>query len=153
MTAGPETIVEQMRSPRRREQEQHVLAVDRICRGPYLVHPEEEAKRFAAWYSLEEKNDEHAMRQMIWALMQEAEEETARGFTLRLAGPPYEQRDLQALRRIAFPLIRLRGDTVGKPCGWNLNEEIVKHAFDGAEHVTDCPGCGVEMTWKAPVFY
>ena len=136
------------RDAARKEQEEVILAVTKTCRGPYLVEPEKEAERFEQWRDIVDSGDEPAALAMIAGL---AEEATAIApFTVH--SRPVKEGDWESLQRAALPLIRLRGDTVGKGCGWDLNEEIVLHPFDGAEHVTECPNCGISMSWKAPVF-
>ncbi len=133
------------------EQEAVVLAVTKTCRGPYLISEERQQLGFEAWRAVED-TDEKGARQLIKDLIQEANNHTPSGMVLDRALPE-EEGNWPALKRIALPLIRLRGDEVGQGCGWDLNEEILKHPFDGAEHMTDCPQCGIEISWKAPVFY
>ncbi len=130
-------------------QEATVLAVTKRCRGKYLVEPEKEAERFEQWRVIMDAGDETAALDMIAGL---AEEATALAPFTVVARPVVEG-NWESLQRAAFPLIRLRGDTVGKGCGWDLNEEIVLHPFDGAEHETECPTCGHSISWKAPIFH
>ncbi len=132
----------------REAQEELVLSVTKKCRGPYLVEPEAEAERFEKWRGIVDAGDETAALDMIAGLAEEAT--VLAPFTVHAR--PVHEGDWESLQRAALPLIRLRGDTVGQGCGWDLNEEIVKHPFDGAEHETDCPNCGHSISWKAPVF-
>ena len=134
------------------EQEAIVEAVTKRCRGVHLVEPEKQTTRFEAWYALERKDNVKGAAKMIAELAEAANEHTPAGYIVSAPIVP-EDADWDALRRLAFPLIRLRGDAVGRTCGWDLNEEIVQHPFDGAEHLTECPNCGIEISWKAPVFH
>ena len=135
----------------RGEQEAHVLAVRKRCRGVHLVREKEQRSRFDAWTALEDSADLKGASVMISNLVEAANKHTKSGFVV--SEPIYTgDEGFDDLRRIAFPLIRLRGDKIGQGCGWDLNEEILKHPFDGAEHLTTCPNCGIEMSWKAPVF-
>ena len=133
----------------REVQEEAVLSVTKKCRGKYLVDPEVEAERFEKWRGLVDAGDEVGARDMIEELAAAASEIAP--FTVQAR--PADEGDWEGLQRAALPLIRLRGDTVGQGCGWDLNEEIVGHPFDGAEHTTECPNCGISISWKAPVFY
>ncbi len=134
----------------REEQEILVTSVKRLCRGPYLVEAQDEEDRFAEWRRIEAADDEGAARDMIDRLVVAANAAAVPGFvfTPRTVAPG----DWDGLRRVVFPLIRLRGDMVGHTCGWDLNEEIVKHPFDAAEHETKCPTCDINISWRAPVF-
>ena len=133
----------------REAQEETILAVTKKCRGPYLVEPEAEAERFEKWRGIVDAGDETAALDMIGELAEEASVLAP----FKVHHRPVIEGNWESLQRAALPLIRLRGDTVGQGCGWDLNEEIVKHPFDGAEHETECPNCGISMSWKAPVFY
>ncbi len=135
----------------REGQEAHVKSVARRCRGPKLVSDEDVAPRWDAWRVLRDEDDWDSALDMVQVLRKIAQSHATTGFTVSKVPDP-EKGDWAALERIAFPLIRLRGATVGKGCGWPLNLEIVKHPFDGAEHVTTCPNCGNMISWKAPVF-
>ena len=133
------------------EQEEIVTAVTKRCRGIHLISPEDQAERFEAWRALEDKGNIKGATKMIGELVEIANEHTPKVFVMSEPTIP-DDVDWDALRRLALPLIRLRGDKVGQSCGWDLNQEIVKHPFDGAEHITECPNCGISMSWKAPVF-
>lgn len=39
-----------------------------------------------------------------------------------------------------------------KGCGYDVNNLIVKHAFDGEEHTEPCPNCETEIAFRAPTF-
>lgn len=130
-------------------QEATVLAVTKKCRGKYLVDPEVEAERFDQWRDIVDSGDEGAALAMIATLAEAASELAPFTVTPR----PVVEGNWESLQRSVLPLIRLRGDTVGQGCGWDLNEEIVLHPFDGAEHTTECPNCGISMSWRAPVFH
>ena len=137
---------------KRKEQEAQIRASSRRCRGPLMHDSESEREGFDRWRELEAKGDDEGAREMIDLLVLEAQEVAAPGFRVRLPGMP-EKGNWMGLRRVGFPLIRLRGDAVGRGCGADLNDEIVSHPFDGAEHETACHDCGVLTSWKAPVFY
>lgn len=133
----------------REANEAQVLAVTKKCRGPYVTDAEEQAEGFDEWRGIEGV-DEKAARALITRLEERATELAPTG--MAVAAPPVGEGDWEGLKRAAFPLIRLRGDRIGRGCGWDLNEEIIKHPFDGGEHVTECPNCGISISWKAPVF-
>lgn len=139
------------KDPDRKAQEAHVRLVGRTCVGPLLIKPKEEKARWVRWRALEDAGDWEGALEMITALVATNQKHCNKGFKLQ-ARPLPEKGDWPALRRVSYPQIRLRSQTVGQGCGWNLNEEIVKHPFDGEEHVTTCPDCGAEHSWKAPVF-
>jgi len=138
------------------QQDEHVRKVGRTCRGPLLVDPKVEAANFTKWYGLEEAGDVDGVIAMIGELYDEAKKLAAPGFRF---GAPRVVVDADApgawdyLRRIAFPFIRLRGDKVGKGCGYDLNQEILKHPYDGEGHEIECPECGTPTSWTSPVFY
>ncbi len=136
------------RAAARKVQEEVVLGITRRCRGPHLVAEGEQRERFDRWYEIEKAGKEKPARTMIAELVEAANELAPFEVVARHA----EKGDWEGLRRAAFPLIRLRGDAVGHGCGWDLNEEILKHPFDGEDHETECPNCGVSMGWTAPVF-
>ena len=127
------------------------MGVVRRCLGPYLRSSEDEKADFQAWREIEGEGEEKDALRMIQRLVDEAADNHAdTGFVVR--SRPVVDGNWESLRRAAFPFIRLRSVTVGKGCGWNLSEEIIEHPFDGAEHVTVCPNCGIDISWKAPVF-
>lgn len=138
------------------EQDEHVRKIGRTCRGPLLVDPKVEAANFKEWYVLEETGDVDGAIKMIGELHDEAKKLAAPGFKF---GKPKIVVDADApavwdyLRRLAFPVIRLRGDKVGKPCGHDLNQEIVRHPYDGEMYEMKCPKCGTPTSWTSPVFY
>ena len=37
-------------------------------------------------------------------------------------------------------------------CGYDFNQIILLHHFDGQEHPYRCPQCGVEGTFRSPLF-
>lgn len=143
------------------EQEKQIRAVKKSCRGPALADPKVVREHFDLWYELEAKGKTEPMLVMISALRIAAQDVAAKGFIVSL--PPNadepgvlageeECGTVAELRRAAFPLIRLRGDTVGRGCGRDFNETILAYPFDGTENKDECPGCGVVTSWKAPVF-
>ena len=138
------------------QQDEYVLKVGRICRGSLLVDAKVEAANFIRWYAFEDASDVDGAIVLIDELYEAAKKVVAPGFKLGKL-PLVVDADAfgvwEYLRRIAFPMIRLRGDKVGKPCGYDLNQEIVKHPYDGEEHEMACPGCGTPTSWTSPVFY
>ena len=134
----------------RLEQEALILGVTKRCRGVYLVDADTQTKNFEAWRAIEDAGKEKPALAMIDELVEAANEHAPKGFVV--SARPVVEGSWDSLRRAALPLIRLRGDKVGQGCGWDLNEEIIKHPFDGAEHMTECPNCGHDISWKAPVF-
>lgn len=143
---------EEMADSTREQQESHVRVVPLTCRGRLMYDPEDEQKSFKKWYALRDANDDVGARRFIGKLVDAAQEVAAVGVTVRIGPLPEAEGDWFALRQIAFPLIRLRGQRVGFRCGVDLVEEILKHPFDGAEHETVCSGCGTPQSWKAPIF-
>lgn len=59
--------------------------------------------------------------------------------------------DWALLRRAALPLIRLRAERIGKPCGYDMGQEFKKYPSDGTEHESVCPKCGNIVSWRAPL--
>ena len=37
-------------------------------------------------------------------------------------------------------------------CGYNFNKVIEAHAFDGKEHVVNCPKCKLKISFRSPYF-
>ena len=37
-------------------------------------------------------------------------------------------------------------------CGYDFNKTVVASPFDGKEHHYTCPACGLEGTYRAPIF-
>lgn len=37
-------------------------------------------------------------------------------------------------------------------CGYDFGLTVVSEPFDGSEHETPCPKCGVVTSWRSPVF-
>ena len=141
-----------MTKSKRKQQEEQIRAVSRRCRGPLMYDDAREQEGFSQWRALEAERDDSGARKMIERLVKDAQEVAAPG--LKVHAPPMpEEGDWPALRRAALPLIRLRGSRVGRGCGADLNDQILDHPFDGADHETACPDCGVLTSWKAPVFY
>lgn len=141
---------EEMADSTREQQEAHVRVVTRTCMGPLLIKPEVEAANFEVWHKIEAKGDDKAARAMIEELVKAADKVAFPGFVPTPTMPA--KGDFAELRRIALPLIRLRGNRVGQGCNYDHNELICAEAFDGAEHEVECPGCGTPVSWRSPVF-
>jgi hypothetical protein len=46
-----------------------------------------------------------------------------------------------------------RADAEGhQACGYDVNELILKHPFDGKDHTERCPRCKTEISFRSPVF-
>lgn len=135
------------------EQQAHVRSITRICRGPLMVEDEVWQKNMATWLALKDAADVDSARDFIVMLANDAKQYGPPGY--RMSAPSAESlsEDWERLERLALPLIRLRGDKVGHACGQDVNELVVAGGFDGEEHSAECPGCGTEITWTAPVFY
>ena len=136
---------------KREKQEEQIRAVSRRCRGPLMYDDVKEQEGFNQWRALEAERDYRGAVKMVARLVEDAQEVATHG--LKVHTPPMPEGDWPALRRAALPLIRLRASRVGRGCGSDLNDQILDHPFDGAEHETACPKCGVLHSWKAPVFY
>ena len=136
----------------REGQEAHVRMVQRLCNGPLLVKEGTERARWKRWRALEADGDWGSALGMALELRDAAQALVESKSLVVYLPPAPPEGDWSAMRRAVFPLLRLRGVTIGQGCGNNLNDEIVKHPFDGAEHQSICPKCGVVTSWKAPTF-
>lgn len=139
------------------EKDAHVRSVGRTCRGPMLTTVEHQRPQFDTWYALEESNDVAGALVMIGLLFDDAKKVKHPGFKMG-AVPELDPEELgpepwDALRRRAFPLIRLYGDRVGRGCGWDVNEEITAQPYDGESRSVECPKCGSLIEYTSPVFY
>lgn len=66
-------------------------------------------------------------------------------------GPPsIVTKGADGLLSWALESVRANAGDAGKPCGYDFNETVLQHPFDGAEHVYRCPRCGVEGTFRSP---
>lgn len=139
------------------EKDAHVRLIARTCRGPMLTTVEQQREAFDHWYVLEEANDVAGALEAIGALFEAARKLKHPGYKMA-AFPELDLKEIvpepwEALRRRAFPLIRLYGDRVGRGCGWDLNEEITGQPYDGESRSVECPECGSVLEYTSPVFY
>jgi len=59
----------------------------------------------------------------------------------------------QAKRDMVRGLIPLSADKALRiPCGYDFNKTILSYPFDGADHNVICPRCGIETSFKSPIF-
>ncbi len=147
----------QMKDWTRVQQDTHVRSIERTCRGPLLVDPEIERVNFDRWYVLEELRDVDGVGGLLGELYENAKQLAAPGFKLgavpALVVDPNDAETWEYLRRLVFPMIRLRGDKVGKPCGYDQNQIVVAHPYDGETRQVPCPDCDTLFVWTSPVFY
>lgn len=143
---------EKMAESTREQQEAHVRMVPKICRGPLQYSNEDEQALFKKWYVFEAKDDFNGARKFILVLFAAAQKFATPGFRVSVPSIP-EEDEWITIRRAGWTYLRVRGQLVGRACGWDLNEEIMRHKFDGAEHETECPICGTPHYWTGPVFY
>lgn len=140
-------------SPLKAEQFAAVMANNRTCRGPLVVTDKAQAAGFKAWYALEATGYWGGAVKLLAKLVTNAQlvADKLHGAPgkFRVTCADVEEGNWDGLRRVIFPFIRLFAEKVGKPCSVDLNEEVVRHPWDGAEHVTDCPGCGAPHSWRA----
>lgn len=114
------------------------------CRGPLLRTDEAQRPLFDQWYEIEQAGRAEAAGGFYLMLHEDAE---------RIAGhavPLPHNRLVDAvahanwgeLRRLTFPMIRLRAEAVGRPCGADLTPLIDAVPQDDAVHKLACPACG-----------
>ena len=133
------------------EQDRHVRKVRQTCLGPLMVSEETWKANFKKWYEIAKAKDVKRAEAFIAELWEAAKKFCHPGFKL----PPrvYDKDDWASIARATLPLIRLRGATIGKPCGFDKGQIIVQFPYDGEEHIEKCPKCGGVFSFRSPVFY
>lgn len=120
------------------------------CRGVLLRTDAEQRPLFDQWYAVEQRGMPMEAESFLAMLHSDAQHiannHGPEGFKLfwpevRIHRAVYE-RNWEELRRLAFPLIRLRGEMIGRPCGYLLTELVEAVPADGGEHTVVCPRCG-----------
>lgn len=132
-------------------EEAQVRVIKRTCLGPLMLKDEVWQKNLKLWEGIEDAGDMASAHDFIVMLVNDAKKVAHPGF--KLSPPEDLPEDWVALRRIALPFIRLRGNKIGRACGYDVNDLVVAAGFDGEEHSAKCPNCGTMITWRAPIFY
>ena len=141
----------------RSEQEIFVRSVERRCRGLCLSTDDSQRENFAEWYKISATKDWDSAVEFLLRIEKSIREYMAQTFPDRslpiLSISEVERDDWVRLQEIIFKFIRPRGDEIGLGCGWDLNDEITQHPFDGMERKYECPNCGNKGTYRSPIFY
>ncbi len=120
------------------EQEKHIRAVTRECRGPFLLSREDRTSLTHAWQDVEAKADFVAGIQL-------------KDFIENAVGAPHaviSPNDWESMLRRVASLINAHTES----CGYDFNQTVLATPFDGEEHEYKCPKCGVEGTFRTPWF-
>lgn len=131
----------------------------RKCRGDYVHSAEVMRAWFDRWYVILEARDLEGAHVLAAQAREAAQEAAGPRYPVRL--PPWledepdeESRHMLAhwekIKRVVFPLMALRRDLIGDPCGYDLTRLFAAVPLNGAEHEAPCPGCGRTVSWRAP---
>lgn len=125
-------------------EEAHALVrhVRRTCRGKAVLDPAIMRSLHLAWDDVSGHADWEKAKKLC------ALAETESGTT----GPEVADGDWEAMGRRVLSAIYAHGDSIGKPCGYDFNDIICAHEFDGKMHTVECPKCGATNVFTAPVF-
>lgn len=140
------------------EQKKSILERDLICLGPCIYDEKTMRGLFDAWYKIEKEgiidNNRGKGIGFVKGLFEETKKLAKKvSPKFQFSIPEVFPDDWEGLRRMAFPLMKLRTSKIGKPCGHNMAFDVVEHPFDGSEHKDECPNCGNKRSWRSPVFY
>jgi hypothetical protein len=124
------------------EAEALIRHVNRTCRGKAVLPVDRMRELHAAWDKLSAEGNWFG----AYDFCIHAEED------VNVVGPRVENDDWEALGRRTLGAIYAHGDTIGKPCGADFNDQIIAHPFDGEQRSVQCPKCGSVNVFTSPVF-
>lgn len=135
----------------RAEAESIVRLSAKVCKGLPVLSTEVRHRLHTKWLAITVIRDWEA----AIALVTEAKQEVVKAVDLNHpfgGNQPVAFNDWETLWREAAQAIFAYGNDVGKPCGYDFNNEFCAHPFDGKEHLGKCPLCGNEVPFTSPVF-
>jgi hypothetical protein len=113
----------------REEAEAIVRAIERTCRGPYVLKEE--------------------VRKEIWKRFQDSTDDLSAAIDIK--------KNLEQLVKLNGPagdvglsILSLLDTRSG--CGADFNQYIIANKFDGKNHLVTCTKCGLEHEYQAPWF-
>lgn len=122
----------------REEAETIVKAIERHCRGPYVLDKETRVQLWNEYQKAVEILDAEAANKVRLGLE----------VVLKMNGPKVIQ--FENLGEVGQSILVLLDTRKG--CGTDFNQHIIANKFDGKTHTVTCPGCGEEHEYQAPWF-
>ena len=120
-----------------REQiEKDIRAINRRCKGPYLLNEEDRAKLSDELREMDAKRDFDAGMQFKANLKHR----------LKQGRMAINKNDHESLFRRNAELVYAHTEK----CNYDFNDVILANPLDGEERVVSCPNCETQISYRAP---
>lgn len=124
---------------------QVVRSIQRRCKGPAIFPPEVQRAYFA---QIGDADPEA----LLGALLAELQTMLDPALAVRILAYARAARDTRGAYHALVATLRIHATDVGRSCGYDVNDLICAHPFDGQAREVTCPRCGTVISYRAPRF-